>query len=270
MSILQALILGIVQGLTEFLPVSSSGHLVLVQQLFGVDGTMVVTFDVALHFGTLIAVMVIYWQRIIEMIKRPFAMLPMYLVLGTVPTVIIALLLKDAIENTYSSAALLGPGFIFTGAVLIIAEKMGSGRKGLTEMKPMDSILIGVGQGVALLPSISRSGMTITTGLALGLERGFAADFAFLLSIPAILGGTLLDVVKVVKGETAAISAIGTVPLIVGVVAAAVTGFLSIKLMLTAIKKAKLKYFAYYVVVLGTLIIIGQVFFKDFMTGIGL
>lgn len=263
MNIFQAIVLGIVQGLTEFLPVSSSGHLVLFQQMFGIEGEMVVTFDVALHVGTLLAVFTVYWKRIWEMIRHPFSKLPVYLVLGTIPTVIIALLFKDAIEGYYASGSLLGPGFVFTGLVLIGAEKIGNGRKELEHMKLADSLLIGAGQGLALMPGVSRSGMTITTGLALGLDRGFAADYAFLLSIPAILGGAFLDVLDVVRGDTTAVASIGIVPLVVGVAVAAVTGFLAIKVMLAAVKKMKLKYFAWYVMVLGILIIIAQLFFKE-------
>lgn len=263
MNIFEAIVLGIVQGLTEFLPVSSSGHLVLFQQLFGIEGEMVVTFDVALHVGTLLAVFVVYWKRILEMIRHPFSKLPVFLVLGTIPTVIIALLFKDAIEGYYASGSLLGPGFVFTGLFLIGAEKIGNGRKDLENMKLVDSLLIGAGQGLALMPGVSRSGMTITTGLALGLDRGFAADYAFLLSIPAILGGALLDVLDVVRGDTTAVASIGILPLVVGVAVAAVTGFLAIKVMLAAVKKMKLKYFAWYVMALGILIIIAQLFFKE-------
>ncbi|HOK43209.1 MAG TPA: undecaprenyl-diphosphate phosphatase [Thermoclostridium caenicola] len=263
MNIFEAIVLGIVQGLTEFLPVSSSGHLVLFQQLFGIEGEMVVTFDVALHVGTLLAVFVVYWKRILEMIRHPFSKLPVFLVLGTIPTVIIALLFKDAIEGYYASGSLLGPGFVFTGLILIGAEKIGNGRKDLENMKLVDSLLIGAGQGLALMPGVSRSGMTITTGLALGLDRGFAADYAFLLSIPAILGGALLDVLDVVRGDTTAVASIGILPLVVGVAVAAVTGFLAIKVMLAAVKKMKLKYFAWYVMALGILIIIAQLFFKE-------
>ncbi|HPU22105.1 MAG TPA: undecaprenyl-diphosphate phosphatase [Thermoclostridium caenicola] len=269
MNIFEAIVLGIVQGLTEFLPVSSSGHLVLFQQLFGIEGEMVVTFDVALHVGTLLAVFVVYWKRILEMIRHPFSKLPVFLVLGTIPTVIIALLFKDAIEGYYASGSLLGPGFVFTGLILIGAEKIGNGRKDLENMKLVDSLLIGAGQGLALMPGVSRSGMTITTGLALGLDRGFAADYAFLLSIPAILGGALLDVLDVVRGDTTAVASIGILPLVVGVAVAAVTGFLAIKVMLAAVKKMKLKYFAWYVMALGILIIIAQLFFKEQFSWLG-
>jgi len=263
MNLFEAIVLGIVQGLTEFLPVSSSGHLVLFQQLFGIEGEMVVTFDVALHVGTLLAVFAVYRKRIREMLRHPFSKLPVYLVLGTIPTVIIALLFKEAIEGYYASGSLLGPGFVFTGLVLIGAEKIGNGRKELEHMKLVDSLLIGAGQGLALMPGVSRSGMTITTGLALGLDRGFAADYAFLLSIPAILGGAFLDVLDVVRGDTANVVSIGIVPLVAGIAVAAVTGFLAIKVMLAAVKKMKLKYFAWYVMALGILIIIAQLFFKE-------
>jgi len=263
MTIIEAVVLGIIQGLTEFLPVSSSGHLVLFQQLFGIGGDMALTFDVALHVGTLLAVIMIYWKRIWEMLMHPFSKLPVYLVLGTIPTVIIALLFKDAIEGYYASGSLLGPGFIFTGLVLLGAERIGNGRKDIREMKLTDALLIGTGQGLALLPGISRSGTTISSGLALGLERGFAADYAFLLSIPAILGGAFLDILDVVRGDTAAIESIGTIPLVAGVAASAVTGFLAIKVMLSAVKKMKLKYFAWYVLVLGILVIIARTFFRD-------
>lgn len=263
MGLFEAIVLGIIQGLTEFLPVSSSGHLVLFQQVFGIEGDIVVTFDIALHVGTLIAVFAVYWKKIWEMIKHPFSKLPMYIVLGTIPTVIIALLFKDTIEGYYASGSLLGPGFVFTGLVLIGAGKIGNGRKNIQEMKLVDSLLIGAGQGIALMPGVSRSGMTISTGLALGLERGFAADYAFLLSIPAILGGAFLDVLDVVRGETTAVISIGIIPLLAGVAVAAVTGFLAIKFMLSVVKKMKLKYFAWYVMALGILIIIAQVFFKE-------
>jgi len=263
MTVIEAVVLGIIQGLTEFLPVSSSGHLVLFQQLFGIGGDIALSFDVALHVGTLLAVFVVYRNKVWEMLRHPFSKLPVYIVLGTIPTVIIALIFKDAVESYFASGSLLGPGFILTGLVLIGAEKIGTGKKDLDKMKISDSLLVGTGQGLALLPGVSRSGMTITAGLALGLERGFAADYAFLLSIPAILGGAVLDLMDVVKGETSSIESIGTVPLIAGVLAAAITGFLAIKVMISTVKKMKLKYFAWYVIALGAFVIIARLFFSE-------
>ncbi|NLB80005.1 MAG: undecaprenyl-diphosphate phosphatase [Clostridiaceae bacterium] len=269
MNLLQSIILGIVQGLTEFLPISSSGHLVLFQKLLGVDistpqsQSMIMTFYIALHVGTLCAVVFFFWKKVVEMIRRPFSKLPMQIVVATIPAIIINFLFGDFIESTYISSILLGPGFLFTGLAIIIDSKVADGKKGLKELKTTDSIVIGTAQGIALLPAVSRSGMTITTSLMLGLERGFAADFAFLMSIPPILGGALLDGIDIMKGTEVTLESIGMVNILAGMIAAGVTGFLAIKIMMKAIKNMKLKYFAYYVFALGTLIIIGQLFFKD-------
>lgn len=263
MDLFDAIILGIVQGLTEFLPVSSSGHLVFFQRLLGVDEASVLTISVALHLATLFAVVIFYWRKIFDMIKHPFSKLPLQIVAATIPAIVLTVLFGDLIESTYVNPLVLGPGFIFTGFALFFSEKIGNGKKGLKELKISDSIIIGSAQGIALLPAVSRSGMTITSSLALGLDRGFAADFSFLMSIPPILGGALLDGIDFMKGNTASIESIGVVNLLAGMVAAGVTGFLAIKLMLSAVKKMKLKYFSYYVWTLGTIIIIAQLFFKD-------
>jgi len=263
MDLLDAIILGIVQGLTEFLPVSSSGHLVFFQRLLGVDEASVLTVSIAFHVATLLAVLVFYWRKILDMIKHPFSKLPMQIVAATIPAVLLTVLFGDLIESTYTNPLVLGPGFIFTGFALYFSEKIGNGRKGLKELKTSDSLIIGSAQGIALLPAVSRSGMTITSSLALGLDRSFAADFSFLMSIPPILGGALLDGVDYLKGNTASIESVGVVNLLAGMAAAGITGFLAIKLMLAAVKKMKLKYFSYYVWALGALIIIAQLFFRD-------
>lgn len=269
MNLIQAIILGIVQGLTEFLPISSSGHLVLFQKLLGVDisasqsQSMIMTFYIALHVGTLFAVIIFFRKKVMEMIRRPFSKLPLQIVVATIPAIIMNLLFGDFIESTYMGSFVLGPGFLFTGTALLIAQKLADGKKGLEELKTTDSLIIGTAQGIALLPSVSRSGMTITTSLILGLNRGFAADFSFLMSIPPILGGALLDAVDIMKETTVSLESIGMVNILVGMAAAGITGFFAIKLMINAIKKLKLKYFAYYVFALGTLIIIGQIFFKE-------
>lgn len=270
MNLLQAIILGIVQGLTEFLPISSSGHLVLFQKLLGVDistpqsQSMIVTFYIALHVGTLFAVIFFFWKKVIEMIRRPFSKLPVQIVVATIPAIIMNFLFGGFIESTYLSSILLGPGFLFTGTALMISQKLADGKKGLEELKTSDSLVIGLAQGIALLPAVSRSGMTITTSLILGLQRGFAADFSFLMSIPPILGGALLDGIDILKGNSnVSLESIGMGNILAGMIAAGITGFLAIKLMMNVIKNMKLKYFAYYVFSLGTLIIIGQIFFKE-------
>jgi len=269
MNLLQAIILGIVQGLTEFLPISSSGHLVLFQNLLGVDistpqsQSMIVSFYVALHVGTLFAVIFFFRKKIAEIIRHPFSKLPVQIVVATIPAIIVNFLLGDFIESTYLSTVLLGPGFLFTGVALMISQKMADGNKGLEELKTSDSLLIGLAQSIALLPAVSRSGMTITSSLILGLQRGFAADFSFLMSIPPILGGALLDAIDIMKDSSVSFESISLVNFLAGMAAAGITGFLAIKLMMNVIKNMKLKYFAYYVFTLGTLIIIGQLFFKE-------
>jgi len=269
MNLFQAVILGIVQGLTEFLPISSSGHLVLFQNLLGVDITtpqsqsMIVSFYVALHVGTLFAVIFFFRKKIAGIIRHPFSKLPVQTVVATIPAIIVNFLLGDFIESTYLSTVLLGPGFLFTGAALLISQKMADGNKGLEELKTSDSLLIGLAQSIALLPAVSRSGMTITSSLILGLQRSFAADFSFLMSIPPILGGALLDAIDIMKDPSVSFESISLVNFLAGMVAAGITGFIAIKLMMNVIKNMKLKYFAYYVFTLGTLIIIGQLFFKE-------
>lgn len=269
MNLFEAIILGVVQGLTEFLPVSSSGHLVFFQRLLGVKEEAVLTFSVFVHVATLFAVVFVYWKKIFEMIRRPFSKLPVQIVVATVPAVVLTLLIGDLIESTYVNPVVLGPGFIFTGLALLFSEKVGNGKKGLEELKTTDSLLIGTAQGIALFPAVSRSGMTITTSLALGLERGFAADFSFLMSIPPILGAALLDGIDVVKGNTASFESIGIVNLLAGMIAAGITGFFAIKIMLAAVKRLKLKYFAFYVILLGTVIIAARIFFKDSLNWLG-
>ncbi|MGI6084284.1 MAG: undecaprenyl-diphosphate phosphatase [Acetivibrionales bacterium] len=269
MNLIQSIILGIVQGLTEFLPISSSGHLVLFQKLLGVDisssqaQSLIVTFYIALHVGTLFAVIIFFREKVMEMLRHPFSKLPMQIVVATIPAIILNFLFGDFIESTYMSPFILGPGFLLTGTALLIAQKLADGKKGLKELKTTDSLTIGTAQGIALLPSVSRSGMTITTSLILGLKRDFAADFSFLMSIPPILGGALLDTVDIMKDNTFSFESIGVVNMLAGMAAAGITGFFAIKLMMNAIKKMKLKYFAYYVFALGTLIIIGQIFFRE-------
>ena len=150
MNLLQAIILGIVQGLTEFLPISSSGHLVLFQKLLGVDistpqaQSMIVTFYIALHVGTLFAVILFFWKKVVEIIRRPFSKLPMQIVVATIPAIIINFLFGDFIESTYLGSALLGPGFLFTGTALMISQKVAEGKKGLEELKTSDSLVIGL------------------------------------------------------------------------------------------------------------------------------
>ena len=258
MSVFQAALLGLVQGLCEFLPVSSSGHLVLLQNIFGIEeGALFL--DTMLHLATLFAVVWVFRKTLWQMLRRPFSKYPMYIVLATVPTVIIALLFQDTVENSFSGE-FLGFGFLVTALVLSLTEWL-SGRphknRGLGEMGPGQALFIGCAQGVALFPGISRSGMTIAGGLSMGLERGFAAEFAFLMSIPAILGATVLQVKDAVTAKSLSIEVF---PVIVGMVVAFFAGLFAIKWMLSIVRKGKLRYFAVYTAVLGLLVLADKYF----------
>lgn len=263
MSFLEAVFLGVIQGFSEFLPISSSGHLVLFQKILGI-GEGALSFDIALHLATLIAVVVVYWKKIIEMIRRPFSKLPVYIVLGTIPIGILGLLFNDLIELFFESGATLGAGFIFTGIVLMYAEMTGKKTRNLSDMKVKDPLLIGTGQAVAMLPAVSRSGMTISTALALGIERKTAADFSFLLSIPAILAAVVLDIYKMLQSGENALATVGTGPVITGMIFAALSGFFAVKAMLKLISDKKLHYFSYYLWGIGGLVLLDQLVFHIF------
>jgi undecaprenyl-diphosphatase len=261
MNILEAILLGIVQGLTEFLPISSSGHLVLLQKMLGIDEPTIL-FDTMLHVGTLIAVFAVLWQDVWKLLKKPFQKMTGLLIIATIPTVIFALLFNDFIEDAFHSARFLGFEFLITAAALIIAEFL-SRRSGETKdedkMNWLDALIIGVMQALSIIPAVSRSGMTLSGALSRKLDRGLAARFSFLLSIPAILGALVFQA-KDLFGETSANveAGIGIIPMIAGVAAAAIVGFLSIRIMLKIVKEKSLIGFAIYVAVLGVLIIIDQ------------
>jgi len=263
MSIIEAIILGIVQGFTEFLPVSSSGHLVLLQKIFNVEEGAL-SFSIALHFATLIAVIVVYWKKILSMIRNPFSKLPVYVVIGTIPIAIIGLLFHDLVESFFETGATLGVGFIFTGLVLIYAESAGKKNRIIEDMKIKDPLIIGTAQAVAILPAVSRSGMTISGALMMGIERKTAADYAFLLSIPAILAAVAKDLYGVIKTGESALAAVGFLPAALGMLFAAISGFIAVKAMINLVQKGKLRYFSYYLWVLGALVLLDQLVFHIF------
>jgi len=270
MSIFSAVILGIVQGLTEFLPVSSSGHLVLLQKVFNINQPGLF-FDTMLHAGTLTAVFIVLWKDIWELLKKPIQKLTGYLILATIPAVIAALTLGGAIEDIFKSAKYLGFCFLFTTVILIIAELL-SRRAAENEqievnnekaflktektMTWLDALIIGIMQAVAIPPGISRSGATISGALFCRLNRDFAARFSFLLSIPAILGALVLQSKDLVTGgiaETVNIPAV-----IVGTISAAIVGIFAVKFMLRIIREKSLFGFAVYTGILGALVLLDQ------------
>jgi len=262
MEMFDAIVLGIVQGLTEFLPVSSSGHLVLAQKILGIEEPQLL-FDTLLHLGTLVAVFIVLRKEIWELLKKPFQRLTWLLVAATVPTVVIAVLFKDLIESAFHSGATLGWEFLFTGAVLVVAERLSArpaaadAPKGKTEatMGWLDAVIIGALQGVAIMPAVSRSGLTVAGALARRLDRGFAARFSFLMSIPAILGAVVFQGKDLAEGVAGgALSA----PVVVGTLVAAAVGVFAVSTMMRIITKKSLIGFAAYVGVLGVLVLIDQ------------
>lgn len=215
-----------------------------------------------LHVGTLIAVIGVFWKDIVGMVKKPFSKLPMYIVAATIPTVIIALLLQDRVANAFTTGGTLGFGFIITGIILLLVESRESGHKDLETMNLKNALFIGVAQGIAIFPAISRSGMTIAGALTQNLDRKFAARFSFLMSIPAIVGSIVFQMDDLVL----AVQTPGFIgPMIAGTIAATISGFFAINSMLKVITKGNLKGFAYYVIILGGLVLTDQLFLHIFL-----
>ncbi len=266
MSIMQAFWLGLVQGLGEFLPISSTGHLDLLQKIFGfANPADYMTLDILLHVGTLFAVVVVYWKRLWELIlglAHPIKSGLWLLVIATIPAVIVALVF-DPVFTTES----LGFEFMITTLILWLADLVGGVSFQTKEVKWYNAVVMGVMQAVAILPGISRSGATISGGVATGLSRKRSTDFAFLMSVPAILGAVVFDMMKnggaIFSGAKVAEMG-GWLPLLVGIITSAVFGFLAIKFMLSIVRRVRLTWFGVYTGLLGILILLDQYVFHKF------
>lgn len=270
LDIISAIILGAVQGLSEFLPISSSGHLALLPHILGVETGL--AFDTVLHLGTLLAIFSFFWKDIINLIKGfllslidltegfdtfkkglkevPEKRFSWLIIIGSIPTALIGILLKDAIENIFRGTIFIGIFLIITGLILYYSERHSSGNITESDMSFKQSIIIGICQGLAVLPGISRSGATIASGLCLGLEREYSARYSFLLSIPAVLGAGLIQIKDITT-----IDASLTV-LLAGFVSSVIFGYLAIKLLMKMIKGWSLDIFAYYCWIVGALTLI--------------
>lgn len=276
MSYFEAIILGLVQGLAEFLPISSSGHLALLQQAFGIHEDKVLLFAVLLHVGTLISVFIVYWKDIWELIvelcltirdlctgkglrlaERPIRKLGVMIIVATIPTAIIGLVFSDFFDFLYNSVIPIGVGLIITGFLLIFAEKKGEGNRGIQQMNFRNAIFIGLVQGVAICPGISRSGSTLFGSLICNLDRKFAVKFVFLISIPSILGSAVLEAPAALE---AGVTAAEVGPVLVGMLVAAVSGLVAIKTMIKIVSDKKLSYFSYYVWALGLFVVLYGIF----------
>ncbi|MCL2294369.1 MAG: undecaprenyl-diphosphate phosphatase [Spirochaetes bacterium] len=263
MSILYAILLGIVQGLTEFLPVSSSGHLVLLHRIFGIEEPTLF-FDIMLHVGTLAAVIAVLWRDILAILQRLVQPLTGFLILATIPTVVAAIIFRKPIEHAFATGQLLGVSFLITAALLTTAEllsrRAANNLRKADEMNWMDALIIGILQAIAIIPGVSRSGATITGALSRRLNRDFAARFVFLLSIPAILGALALHLKELAADgiDSAALGGMGAMEVIIGTVTAAIVGFFAVRFMMKIIREKSLFCFAIYTGVLGTLILVDQ------------
>lgn len=252
MSILESIALGLVQGLTEFLPVSSSGHLVLLQNIFGMSEPPLF-FDTMLHLGTLVAVVIVLWHSIWALFKKPFDKL-LYLIIATIPAVLFSLLFKDFLESTFTGIY-LGYEFLITAVILIAAELLSDRIRKRRRIKAGSAAVMGVMQALSIFPAISRSGATIAGGLACGIERKEAATFSFLMSIPAILGSVLFQGYDIVQQNTVTVD---WLPTIIGMACAAISGYFAVRFMIALISKKKLYGFAIYVTIIGVFVLLDQ------------
>lgn len=255
MSFFDGVLLGLVQGLTEFLPVSSSGHLVIMQSLLNFRGPALV-FDTLLHLGTLSAVLV-YFHRDLAIVGRSlwrlasrgerdtYTSVALYLVVATIPAAVAGVLFEDLFTEAFNSVLIVGFMLILTGMLLWAAEAWGAGTKELEKLTFRDSVFVGLAQAIAIMPGISRSGATIAAGMFRGVSREAAARFSFLLSIPIILGASGYALLKHGSDFPAAAVALG------GVAAAALSGFVAISLLMKLIREQRLRLFSVYCFIVG-------------------
>ena len=254
--------MGVVQGLTEFLPVSSSGHLLLLEKITGMsesDGGAF--FTTMVHIATLVAVVIVYRKMIWNILRHPFQKTLLYIIIATVPTVIIALLYKTVLSTfdaMASAGEFLGVSFLITAVLLLLCDRVSKkNTKSMQTMKAKDALIIGGMQCIGTLPGVSRSGSTIAGAMFAGLDKSAAADFSFLMSIPAILGSAVLEGADAIQAGTIGVPVLS---LVVGMVAAGITGYFAVKFMIKLIKKKRLYGFAIYTGILGLVVLIDQLF----------
>ena len=265
-----AIVLGMVQGVAEFLPISSSGHLSLLQHFFGMEPDTL--YNILLHFATLIAVCVVYWRDVVDMIVEFFRgiaslfsrqggrgnppegrRLVLLVILGTLPLFLI-LPFDDMVEGLGANPVFVSAMLLVTGCILFLSDRYGGGRKTVRTATVRDVLLVGVAQGAATIPGLSRSGTTISAGMALGFDRNFAVRYSFLMSLPAVFGATLLKVVKVAKSGVLDTKLLPMY--LTGMVVAGVVGYFSIRLVKLLADKGKFGRFAYYCWIAGVIALI--------------
>ncbi|MCL2856003.1 MAG: undecaprenyl-diphosphate phosphatase [Defluviitaleaceae bacterium] len=255
MSLIEAIILGLIQGLSEFLPVSSSGHLLVFHELFGITAEDNLTFIIVLNMGSLIPLLYTFRKDIWGLIKNPFQKTTALLVVATIPLVAATLLFEGFIESAFFTVQFLLFGFILTGIALLLSDRLKKNTKEMDKLRLVDAVIIGCAQALAVIPGISRSGSTITTTMARGINREGAAKFSFLMSIPAAVGAMVFRISRII-GDPALLEGLNFPNLIAGFVTAAASGYVAINFMMAIVKKAKLKYFLYYIVALVVVIFV--------------
>lgn len=252
MTIFEAAVLGAVQGVTEFLPISSSGHLVLFQQWFGVsEGAL--TFNIVIHIATLVAILLFFGKSLLHLTRRELVLIGV----GTLPAVVVGLIFKDAIEGLFAHDRFVGVELIITGLINFYTDrKLGAKTEKIEtdvhaekKLTPNNSFLIGIAQAIAIIPGISRSGSTVATGIGLGLDREQAFRFSFLLAIPALAGAGILELVDVLQNGIS--SEVSMAAYATGAVTALLTGLASLFVFKYVMSKAKLEIFGWYCVILG-------------------
>ena len=266
MDIIEILVLGFIQGIAEFLPISSSAHLIIFRDIFGIgagiSANMELTFDIALHFGTLLAIGVFFFSDFIQMIKKGFTKwvkdddgkILWYLVAATIPAAIVGVLFEDAIENVVrSNYIVIALALAIMGIIIYLADKFSKETKDVKKMTLKDAIVIGCSQVFALIPGFSRSGTTIAAGRVLGLDRESAAKFSFFLSAPVVLGAVVL---QLFKGSAISVIAANLGTFILGILVSFVVGLLCIKYLLKYLQKHNFKIFMVYRVVLAIVVLI--------------
>lgn len=242
MELIQAIILAVIQGITEWLPISSSGHLAIFQHYFGLNENL--TYDVLLHFASLIVIVIVFYKDIIELLhdKKKIG----FVIVGTIPIVIVGFLIKDSIQAIFDNVLLVGCFLILTSIILFYSVE----RKKTRKMNLKNSIIVGLFQAMAILPGVSRSGSTIGGSLILGIKKEEAIRFSFLLAIPAILGATILNIDDLAHGID--------MNMIVGFIVAIVISYYVLKLMINLVLKNRLRWFAYYCLIVGIVIVVLQ------------
>ena len=261
MDCIEALVLGLIQGLTEYLPVSSSGHLAIGSALFGIQGEENLTFTIMVHVATVLSTLVILWKEVDWIFKGLFKFqmndetkYALNILVSMIPVGIVGVFFKDKVEAVFGSGLLIVGIMLLVTALLLTFSYYAKPRQ-RENISLWHAFLIGVGQALAVLPGLSRSGTTIATGLLLGNKKEKMAQFSFLMVIPPILGEALLDLLKGLKGEEA-LGGIDTWPMVVGFVAAFVSGCIACKWMINVVKRGKLIYFGIYCAIAGVLTII--------------